>query len=105
MRELEEVINPLFFHHPRQKIEVRLPVLRAILALLEVTLDLIADVEAGQDLLQYIRDRDVLENPALKLPGQLPDIGRHAHTVRGEFLVADPLHELDHDAVEIPCNQ
>ena len=34
--ELEEVIDPFFFRQAREKIEVRLAVLRAVLALLEV---------------------------------------------------------------------
>ena len=80
----EEVVDPFFLHEPAGEVEVGLAVLNAVVAWFVGPLELVVDVEAGEDLLEDVGHGDLLEDPALGLPGQQPELGDDLRLVAGE---------------------
>ena len=98
---LEEVIDAFLFHEPAGEIQIRLAVLHAVVPRLEGALQLVFDVEAFQHLLQNVGYRLLLEDTALRLPRQQPELGHDFHGVGGEMFVLLPLADAVADAVEV----
>ena len=80
----EEVIDPLFLHEPAGEVEVGLAVLDAVVAWFVGPLELVVDAQASEDLLEDVGNGDLLEDPALGLPGQQPELGDDLRLVAGE---------------------
>ena len=80
----EEVIDPLFLHEPAGEVEVGLAVLDAVVAWLVGPLELVVDAQAGEDLLEDVGHGDLLEDPALGLAGQKPELGDDLRLIAGE---------------------
>jgi hypothetical protein len=66
---LEVIVDALFLHQPARKVEIALPILHAVVALVEDALQLIGHVDTVENLLQDVRHFLVLENAALGLAG------------------------------------
>ena len=103
----EEVIDPLFLHEPAGEVEVGLAVLDAVVARLVGPLELVVDAQAGEDLLEDVGHGDLLEDPALGIAGQKPELGDDLRLVAGEEVAAHgggnllALAEPVDDAVEV----
>ena len=80
----EEVIDPLFLHEPAGEVEVGLAVLDAVVTWFVGPQELVVDAQAGEDLLEDVGHGDLLEDPALGLPGQQPELGDDLRLVAGE---------------------
>src|SRR5436190_22074085 len=95
---LEEVEDAFFFHEPADEGEVRLAILNAVIARLELPLDLVGDVEPLQHLLKDVGHRYVLEDPALYAARQEPELRRDFHAIGGERAVGGPFADAATDA-------
>src|SRR5262245_52378143 len=100
---LEKVIDPLFLHYSRGKIEVRFTVLNAVVFRLVSTLGLVLKLnlvfqDRGQDLLDIL----VLKDPTLHLMGEQPELRHDLQAVlRKEFLTST-LGKAIYDPVKKP---
>ena len=103
----EEVKDPLFLHEPAGEVEIGLAVLDAVVAGEIGALKLIVDAQAREDLFQDVGDRELLEDPALVVPREHPELGDHLRAIDGEG--GGPLGRGDalalgepaHDPVEV----
>ena len=101
VNEVEE--DSLFLHQAAGEVVVALAILNAVHAGLIVPPDLEIYVgDGGQNLLQDLGDRQVLENPALKVLRQPPEVGHDLHVIKREALPAQALGQARTDAVEEP---
>src|SRR5262249_20126453 len=98
---LEEVVDALLLHEPAGEGEVGLAVLHTEVAGMEVALDLVLDAQAIQHLFQDLGDADVLEDAALGLACEHPELGHHLQPVGSEVFVAPALAEAAAKAVEV----
>src|SRR5262245_7231496 len=84
---LEEVKDSLFFHQPRDEIEIGLAVLYAIFARLEGAVKAVGEIGEAV-LLENFRDDvghgEVLKNAAIAGAGQSPEPGDERGVIRGE---------------------
>ncbi len=98
---LEEEVDSLLLHQPRSEVEVRLPVLYAVVSRLVFLVQPPVHREPGEDLLQDLRHRHPLEDPALRLAGQQPDLRHELCLVLGEELVLPTLGEPHAEPVQV----
>ena len=80
----EVVVNPFFLHDPAGEVEVGLTVLNAVVAWFVGPLELVFDARAGEHLLEDVGHCDLLEDPALGLAGQKPELGDNLREIAGE---------------------
>ena len=80
----EEVIDAFFLHEPAGEVEVGLAVLNAVVTWFVGPQELVVDAQAGEDLLEDVGNGDLLEDPALGLAGQQPELGDDLRLVAGE---------------------
>src|ERR1700722_3908484 len=99
---LEEVINSFFFHQAAGKREVGFAILHAVVALIIGSRKFVRHVQAGQNLAEYVRYREVLKNPAADVFRQQPEDRHDASPEVQEIFVARTLTETVHHPVEIP---
>ena len=72
----EEVVDPLFLHEPAGEVEVGLAVLHAVVARLVGALELVGHARGPvRTCLRMSGTVDLLEDPALGLAGQQPELG------------------------------
>src|SRR5262249_54552868 len=77
----------------------------AVVARGEIPLEVVRDVEALKNLLEDLRDADLLEDPTLSPARQEPEEGNDLHVVSGERVVASSLeHSLADPAEEAPIH-
>ncbi len=103
----EEIKDPLFLHEPAGEGEIRLAVLNAVVAGEIGALKLIGYGQAGEDLFEDVGDGELLEDPALVIPREHPELGNHLRAIGGQRTA--PLGRGDlltlgkpaHDPVEV----
>jgi hypothetical protein len=88
---LEEVENPFFFHQAAGEVEIRFAVLHAIVTGLVLAGELDLHGETLEHLDQDLLDRLLLEDPALSLARQEPELRDDLEPVVGEGRVLPPL--------------
>src|ERR1035438_6499105 len=92
----EEVVDPFLLHKPRHEVEIRFPVLRAIVALDEVAVKPkleILKTQVRENLLNDVRSFHILKDPAIGRARQEPEPGHHLGAVGGELAVQLALGE------------
>src|SRR5438552_6033210 len=99
----EKIKDALFFHQTAGKVEIRLTILNAIVTWMERALNFKRYIQPIQHLLQNVRDVDVLENSALRSPGQKPKLRHDLQAIRSEdvALAASTLADSITNAIEI----
>src|SRR6266566_9234034 len=105
VRELEEVVNPLFLHQAGGEIQIALPILNHILALLKRALNLVGGIITREQFLQEVGNVDVLENAATDLTRELPNFRGNRHGVGSELRPARPLRQFHYGSVKVPRRQ
>ena len=100
---LEEVEDAELLHQPGDEIEIRLPVLHAILQLLVCRgkRGLVIDAPIVQDLLNDLRDRHVMENAAIGVARERPQLGHYLQFIPRHVAVFAGTGEMADDAVEV----
>ena len=88
---LGEVENPLFFHQAAGEVEIRFAVLHAIVTGLVLAGELDLHGETLEHLGQDLLDRLLLEDPALGLTRQEPELRDNLKLIVGEGRVPPPL--------------
>ena len=86
-RVFEEVVNAFLFHQPRGEVEVGLAVLDAVIARLERALEFKSYIHALQHLLEDVGNVDVLEDPALRVAREEPELRYHFGAIPRKTLV------------------
>src|SRR5437016_2236053 len=99
----EKIKDTLFFHQPTGEVEIRLAVLNAIITRMERALNFKRNIQTFQHAFQNVRDVDMLEDSALRSPGQQPKLRYDLQVISGEdfALAASTLADPITDAVEI----
>src|SRR5258708_27861687 len=105
VRELEEVVNPLFLHQTRGEVQIAFPILNYIFALLKRALNLIGHVTACEQCSEQVGYVDVLENAATDLTRELPNFRGNRHVVGSELRPARPLRQFHDGSVKVPLRQ
>jgi len=101
----EVVEDPFLFHQPGDEIEIRLPVLHAVLAFLVGALEvqgIVGEAQVGEHLLDNLGNRLVLEDAAIGGPGEEPEPGDDLGVVAAVARLPAPGQKSAHEAVEIP---
>jgi hypothetical protein len=84
------VVDTFFFHQSRNKVEIRLPVLDAIVSRTEVAIEAefkVVKAEIFENLLDNVGNLLVLEAPALGGPGKKPEPRNHFGVIRSEAAI------------------
>src|SRR5438132_1620471 len=92
-RVLEEVVHPFFFQEPADEGEVRLTVLHTVVARLVRGLELVAYVEALENLFEDVGHALVLEDATADLLGPEPELRHDLVAVVRKVFVALPFLE------------
>ena len=99
---LEEVENALFFHQAAGEVEIRFAVLHAIVTGLVLAGELDLHGETLEHLGQDLLDRLLLEDPALGLARQEPELRDNLKLIVGEGRVPPPLAGPAADPADVP---
>src|SRR5262245_37059877 len=97
----EVIVDSLLLHQPACEGEVALAILHAVIALVETPLDLVIDRQAGEHLLEDLRDALVLEDAALNALGPQPELRDHLGAIVDEVVVAAALTEAVHQSMKM----
>ena len=101
---LEVVIDSFFFHQPRNEIEVRLPILHAIIARDEIAVEPKFEIlksEVPENLLDDVGNFLVLKDPAIGRTCQEPEPRHHFRAISSEPPILRALREAADEAVPV----
>lgn len=98
----EEVVDAFLFHQSAGEIEVAFVVLHAVVAQLERPLDFVGDVESRQHFLENVGHGNLLEDAALNVVRQQPQLWHHFHAIGREGRIASGLSDSTANAVDVP---
>ncbi len=100
---LEEIKDAELLHQPGNEVEVGLPVLNAILQLVVRAGEaaLVLDSAIVEDRLDDLGDILVMEDPAIGVAGQKPELGHHLQFVAGHVALFAGAGKVAHDAIEV----
>jgi hypothetical protein len=91
----EEIQQAVLFHQSRHKIEIRFPILDAVVARFEAALQLqliIGESQVFKDLLDDVRDGFLLKDSTVRGPREEPGPGHHGGPIVRQPPVASGLH-------------
>ena len=99
---LEVIVDPLFLHQPRCKVEVGLAVLDAVGPGMKGPFQLVCHVGDVENRLEDLGHGLILENPAAGPAGEQPEMRRNLHLERRMVDAPHPLGQAGADPAEVP---